>query len=87
MKEFEPPKKKIDENPVAVLLQFLHDQKELVKNPPPQMDVSEIVDTKILINSIEKFIVEFNAAVYEVQTLRETLKFIDEKQKKPDLLI
>ena len=81
MNEFEPRKKKIDENPVAILLQFLEGQKQLLANPPHQMDISELVDTKILVNAIEKFILEFNAAVYEVHTLRESIKLIEENKK------
>lgn len=84
--KFSPHKKTIDENPVAILLTFLNGQKNLLENPPPQMDLKEIVDTKVLVRAIEKFIVEFNAAVYEVQTLREQIR-LNNKIEKPRNII
>ena len=80
-------KKTIDENPVAILLEFLKGQQYLVQNPPPDMTIPEIVDTKVLVQAIEKFIVEFNAAVYEVQTLRETLKMYDMTKKNSGIIL
>ena len=82
-----PDKKKIDDNPVAILLNFLQGQQALVENPPPDMVITEIVDTKVLVEAIEKFIIEFNAAVYEVKTLREIIKMHDNSIKKPSFLI
>jgi hypothetical protein len=83
----DPNKKKIDDNPVAILLNFLNGQQVLVANPPPDMTIPEIVDTKVLIQAIEKFIIEFNAAVYEVQTLRETLKLYDMTKKNSGIIL
>lgn len=86
MTDFQPNKKKIDENPVAILLQFLNSQRALIDNPPTDMVIEEIIDTKVLIGAIEKFITEFNAAVYEVNTLRETLKLYDQTRK-PEIIV
>lgn len=83
----DPNKKKIDDNPVAILLEFLKGQQYLIQNPPPDMTIPEIVDTKVLVKAIEKFILEFNAAVYEVQTLRETLKMYDMTKKNSGIIL
>lgn len=80
-------KKKIDDNPVAILLNFLSGQKHLLDNPPTDMDITEIVDTKVLVEAIEQFIIQFNSSVYEVKTLREIIKMHDNSIKKPSLLI
>lgn len=86
-KEFDPKKKKIDENPVAVLLHFLKMQRMLVEDPPVDMTLDEIVDTKVLCKAIGDFVDQFNAACYEIKVLRETLKLYDQTQKKPNLTI
>ena len=87
MSQQDPNKKKIDDNPVAILLQFLQGQQHLVQNPPPDMTIPEIVDTKVLVEAIEKFIIEFNAAVYEVKTLREIVKLHDQSQKNSGIIL
>ena len=85
-KEFQPQKKKIDDNPAAILLNFTKQQKLLLASPPQGMTLEEVLDTRVLVGALDSFIEQFNAAVYEVQTLREALKMLDE-QKKPTGLI
>lgn len=86
-KEFEPPKKETDNHPVAVLLTFLNGQKTLLNNPLPDMDLNEIADTKVLVDAIENFILEFNAAVYECKTLRAKLDLVAATQATPKIIL
>ena len=81
MSEFEPKKKTTDENPIAILLTFLNGQQQLLNNPPPDMLLPEIADTRVLVKALEKFIVEFNAAVYQCRTLEEQIELLKTRAK------